>query len=87
LIIVERDPLLYERAMEMTEHISKNMGDAAKRQQSRFCSPSTDMFLEELTRNADRVFHFEEGPRASTKLVSKAYQKAQKGQRTLEVWT
>jgi hypothetical protein len=27
-------------------------------------SPGTDTFLEDLTRNADRVFYFDEGPRA-----------------------
>jgi hypothetical protein len=37
--------------------------------------------------NADRVFYFDEGPRATTKLISKAYPKAQKSQRTLEAWT
>jgi hypothetical protein len=32
--------------------------------------------------NADRVFYFDEGPRATTKLISKAYPKAQKSQTT-----
>jgi hypothetical protein len=50
-------------------------------------SPGTDTFLEDLTRNADRVFYFDEGPRATTKLISKAYPRAQKSQRTLEAWT
>jgi hypothetical protein len=34
-----------------------------------------------MTRNADIVFYFDEGPRA---LISKAYPKAQKSQTTLE---
>lgn len=36
---------------------------------------------------AARVFYFDEGPRATTKLISKAYPKAQKSQTTLEAWT
>jgi hypothetical protein len=50
-------------------------------------SPGTDTFLEDLTRNADRVFYFDEGPRAEPKLISKAHPRAQKSQRTLEAWT
>jgi hypothetical protein len=46
-----------------------------------------DTFLEDLTRNTDGTFYFEEGPRARTKLVSKAYPKAQKSQTSLEAWT
>jgi hypothetical protein len=87
LILIEHDPLLYEQAVEMTEYISKSMSDAAKEAAVLLYSPGTDTFLEELTRNADRVFYFEEGPRASTKLVSKAYPKAQKSQTSLEAWT
>jgi hypothetical protein len=49
--------------------------------------PGTDTFLEDRTKNADRIFYFDEGPRATTKLISKAYPKAQKRQRTLEAWT
>ncbi len=47
----------------------------------------SDSFLEDLTRNADRVFYFGEGPRATTKLISRAYPRAQKSQTTLEAWT
>jgi len=43
-------------------------------------------FLEDLIRNADRVFYFYEGPRATTKLISKAYPRAQKSQTTLEAF-
>ena len=35
-------------------------------------SPGTDTFLEDMTRNADRVFYFDEGPRA---IISNAFQK------------
>jgi hypothetical protein len=51
-----------------------------KRPQS--CSSGTDKFLEDLTRNADRVFYFDEGPRATPKLIAKAYPRAQNSQRT-----
>jgi len=49
-------------------------------------SPGTDTFLEDMTKNADRVFYFDEGPRATMKLISKAYPKAQKSQKTLEAF-
>ena len=87
LILVAHDPLLYENAQEMTEYISRGMSDAAKEATVLLYSPGTDTFLEELTKNADRVFYFDEGPRATTKLISKAYPRAQKSQRTLEAWT
>ena len=87
LILIEHDPLLYEQAVEMTEYISKSMSDAAEKAAVLLYSPGTDKFLEDLTRNADRVFYFEEGPRAAPKLISKAHPRAQKSQRTLEAWT
>jgi hypothetical protein len=49
--------------------------------------PGTDTSLEDLTRNANRVFYFDAWPRATTKLISKAYPKAQKSQTTLEAWS
>jgi hypothetical protein len=75
LIIIKHDPLLYEDA------------DAAKEAAILLYSPGTDSFLEDMTRNTDRVFYFDEGPRATTKLISKAYPKAQKSQTILEAWT
>jgi hypothetical protein len=48
-------------------------------------SPGTDTFLEDLTRNANRVFYFNDGPIATKKLIAKAYPKAQKSQTTLEL--
>lgn len=63
------------------------MLDAAKEPAVLLYSPGTDPFLEDLTRNADSVFYFEEGRRAAPKLISKAYPRAQKSQRTLEAWT
>jgi hypothetical protein len=70
----------------MVEYISQGLHDAAKEAADLLYAPGTDTFLEEMTRNADRVFYFDEGPRATAKLISKAYPKAQKGQTTLEAW-
>ena len=55
----------------MIDLASQAMSDAAKEAIVLLYSPGTDTFLEDLTRNADRVFYFDEGPRASTKLISK----------------
>jgi len=56
-----------------------------------YCSPAlltrNDTFLEDLTRNADRPFYFDEGPKATTKLIAKAYLWTQKSQTTLEVFS
>ena len=87
LIVIEHDPMLYEDAQEMVEYVSQGLHDAAKETAVLLYSPGTDTFLEDMTKNADRVFYFDEGPRATTKLISKAYPKAQKSQRTLEAWT
>jgi hypothetical protein len=81
-IIIECDPLLYEDATGMIDLASQEMSDAAKEAAVLLYSPGTDTILENLTRNADRVFYFDEGPRASTKLISKAYPRAQKSQTT-----
>ncbi|VVB64578.1 Uncharacterised protein [uncultured archaeon] len=87
LIIIEHDPMLYEDATGMIDLVSREMSDAAKDAAVLLYAPGTDPFLEDLTRNADRVFYFEEGPKARTKLIAKAYPRAQKSQRTLEAWT
>jgi hypothetical protein len=83
LIFIKHDSLLYEDATGMVGLVSQAMSDAAKEAAVLLYSPGTDTFLEDLTRNADRVFYFDEGPRAGTKLISKAYPRAQKSQTTL----
>jgi hypothetical protein len=65
IIFIEHDPLLYEDAAEMVEYVSRALSDAAKESAVLFYSPGSDPFLEDLARNADRVWYFEERPRAS----------------------
>ena len=57
--------LLDECCEEITDYVSHAVSDAAKEAAVLLCSPGADPFLEELARNADRVFYFDEGPRAS----------------------
>ena len=71
----------------MIEDVSQRLHYAAKKAAVLLYSPGTDTFLEDLTRKTDRVFYFDEGPKATTRLISKAYPKAQKSQTTLEAWT
>jgi len=46
-----------------------------------------DSFFEDLVQNADRVFHFEEGPREIPRLTAKAHPRARENQRTLEAYS
>jgi hypothetical protein len=87
IVFVEHDPLLYEDAAEMTEYVSHALSDVAKEAAVLLYSPGTDTFLEELARNADRVWYFDEGPRASPRLVTKAFPKAERNQTTLEAFS
>ena len=82
LIIVEHDPMLYEDAQEMTEYISKALRQASHEATVLLYSSGIDTFLEDMTKLADRVFYFEEGPRESPKLTAKTWQKM-KNQRTM----
>jgi hypothetical protein len=63
------------------------LSDAAKEAAVLLYSPGTDPFLEELAKNADRIWYFDEGPRVSPKLVAKARPQALKNQATLEVFS
>jgi DNA polymerase I len=87
LIIIEYDPLLYEDAKEMTEYVSKAMREAAKEATVLLYSPGADPFLEELIKNADHVFHFDERPRAETRIAAKANPRAERSQTTLEAFS
>jgi hypothetical protein len=87
IIIVEHDPMLYEDTAEMVEYVSHALSDAGKEAAVLLYSPGSDPFLEDLSKNADRVFHFDEGPRASPRLVTKVFPKAEKSQKTLEAFS
>jgi hypothetical protein len=80
LIIVEHDPMLYEDA-------SQALREAAKEAAVLLYAPGADPYFEELTSNADRIFYFEEGPRASTRLVTKASPEGAESQTTLEAFS
>jgi hypothetical protein len=79
--------LLYEDAAEMVDYISHALSDAAKEAAVLLYSPGSDPFLEELAKNADRVWYFDEGPRASPRLVARSHPKAQRNQATLEAFS
>jgi hypothetical protein len=87
LIFIEHDPLLYEDAREMTEYVSLALREAAKDSAVLLYAPGADPYFEELVKNADRVFYFDEGPRAETRVVAKANARAQRSQTTLEAFT
>ena len=53
--------MLYEDAQGMVEYVSQGLLDAAKEAAVLLYSPRTDTFLEDMTRNADRVFYSDEG--------------------------
>jgi hypothetical protein len=62
----------------MVEYVSQGLHDAAKEDAVLLTHLEPILFLEDMTRNADRVFYFDEGPRATKKFISKAYPKSQK---------
>jgi len=71
----------------MTEYVSRAMSEAAKESAVLLYASGADPFLEELSHNADRVWYFDEGPRASPRLVTKSYPKSERNQMTLEVFS
>jgi hypothetical protein len=87
IVIVEHDPLLYEDAAEIVDYVSHALSDAAKEAAVLLYSPGLDRILEELARNADRVWCFDEGPKAAPRLVSREYPKAERSQTTLEAFS
>jgi len=86
LIIIEHDPIIYEDSAEMVEYVSKAMREAAQEATVLLYSAGLDPFIEELARNSDRVFYFEEGPRDSPRLLAKSNPKI-KNQATLEAFS
>jgi DNA polymerase I len=72
IVIIEHDPLLYEDAQEMAEYVSQAMREASNEAAVLLYAPGADPYFEELVKNADRVFYFDEGPRAEARVVAKA---------------
>ncbi len=87
IVIIEHDPLLCENAQEMTEYVSQAMRETANDAAVLLYAQGADPYLEELVANADRVFYFDEGPRAEARIVAQAIPKTQKSQTTLEVFS
>lgn len=50
-------------------------------------APGVDPYFEELVKNADRVFYFDEGPRAEARIAAKTGPRAQRSQITLEAFS
>jgi len=86
MIIIEHDPIIYEDSAEIVEYVAKAMREAAQEATVLLYSPGLDPFVEELVRNSDRVFYFEEGPRDSPSLLTKSSPKI-KNQATLETFS
>ena len=63
------------------------MREAAKEATVLLYSPGVDPYLEELIKKADHVFHFDERPRAETRIAAKVNPRAQKSQTTLEAFS
>ncbi len=74
-MIIVHDPLLYEDAQEMIEYVSKAMREASNEATVLLYAPGADPYFEELIKNADRVFYFDEGLRAEARIVAKAIPK------------
>jgi hypothetical protein len=87
MLIIEHDPMLYEDAKELTEYVSGALREASKEAAVLLYATGSDPYLEEMIKNADRVFYFDEGPRAQTRIVAKTGPRAQKSQTTLEVFS
>jgi hypothetical protein len=87
ILFIEHDPSLYEDAKEMAEVVSERMRDASKDAAILLYSPGADPYFEELVKNADRVFYFDEGPRAETRIIAKTNPRTQKSQTTLEAFS
>ena len=67
--------------------ISQAMGETAKEAAVLLYAQGADPYLEELVKNADRVFYFDEGPRAEARIVAKAIPRTQRSQTTLETFS
>ncbi len=71
----------------MMEYVSLALREAAKEAAILLYAPGADPYLEKLVKNADRVFYFDEGPRAEVKIAAKANPRAQRSQTTFEAFS
>jgi len=86
LIIIEHDSIIYENSTEMVDYVSKAIREAAQEATVLLYSPGLNPFIEELARNSDRIFYFEEGPQDSPRLLAKSSPKI-KNLATLEAFS
>lgn len=71
-------PTLSEEAREMIVYIFIVLRKAAKEAAVLLYALGADPYLEEMGENADRVFYFDERPRAEAKVVAKARHRSQR---------
>ena len=84
LSILDQGPSmpLYDGAADMAEYVSRAIGDAAKETAMLLYYLKVDPLLEDL-KNVDGGFCFDDGPRATTRMVSKAHTRTQRRQTIL----
>jgi hypothetical protein len=87
IAIAEHDPMLYEESQDMAEYVSVIMREALNDVAVLFYAPRADPFSEELAKNADKVFCFNEGPRTEARVATKDISRTEKSQTTLEAFT
>jgi hypothetical protein len=68
--------MLHEDAREMTEYVFLALRETAKESAVLLYAPGADPYFEELVKNADRVFYFDEGPRDEARVVAKVNQRS-----------
>lgn len=57
----------------MTEYVSQAMRVASNEAAVLLYAPGADPYIEELVKNAEGVFYFDEGPRAEARIVAKSH--------------
>jgi hypothetical protein len=83
-LIIEHDPMLYEDAKEMVEHVGQALKQTSRESTILLYAPALDPHLQTITDMADRVFCIYEGrPRGRTK----ANTRTQESQATLEAFS
>lgn len=78
--------MLSEDAKEIAEYVSQALKKSAKDVTILLYAPRSDPYFEELTRNIDRFFYFEEGPKAAARRAIKGHPHEQKSRTTPQVF-